>query len=137
MQRLQTKKIRSQLIGLGLLLVIVTISTLVAYNPIHLAQSSQFSRIEQPFLLKLTVTLAGLALICLELSWFLLSQDRVGTKLASQIFTLLSGLPRQLRIVARWGGWRSNFSFSTLRSPSRLYQAILDWSSNGSTPHQL
>ncbi|PHM11008.1 hypothetical protein [Nostoc sp. 'Peltigera malacea cyanobiont' DB3992] len=137
MQRLQRKKIRSQLIGLSLLLVIVTISTLVAYNPIHSQQSSQFISIEQPFLLKLTVTLAGLALICLELSWFLLSQDRVGTKLASQIFTLLSGLPKQLRIVARWGGWRSNFSSSTLRSPSLLYQAILDWSSNRSTPHQL
>ncbi|MBN3921847.1 hypothetical protein [Nostoc sp. NMS4] len=137
MQRLPRKKIRSQLIGLGLLLVIITISTLLAYNPIHSPQSSQFSRIEQPFLLKLTVTLAGLALIYLELSWFLLTQDRVGTKLATQIFTLLSNLPSQLRIVTKWGGWRSNLSSGTLHSPSLLYRAILDWSSNGSPPHQL
>ena len=37
-------------------------------------QSSQFRSIEQPFELKLAVTVGGLALIGLELWWFLLSR---------------------------------------------------------------
>jgi plastocyanin domain-containing protein len=37
-------------------------------------QTSQFPRIEQPLSLKVSVTLGGIALIGLELWWFLLSR---------------------------------------------------------------
>jgi len=79
MQRLERKKIGSQIICLSLLLVIVTILAVVASNGMPIQQTSQFPRIEQPFLLKLAVTLGGVALICLELWWCLFNQNRSTT----------------------------------------------------------
>jgi plastocyanin domain-containing protein len=44
----------------------------LAEMPVHSEQSSQFRQIEQPLGLKVGVAIAGLALIGLELWWFLI-----------------------------------------------------------------
>ena len=71
-------KIWGGIAGLGLLLSTasgVVVAQMPASMPTHLSeQTSQFRRIEQPLGLKVGVTLGGLALIGLELWWFLLSK---------------------------------------------------------------
>ncbi len=56
-------------------LVLLTGTSTVALGemPVHSQQNSQFQHIEQPLGLKIGVAIAGLALIGLELWWFLLS----------------------------------------------------------------
>lgn len=74
------QKILGSLAGLGLLLGI-TSSVAVAQMPVKMPASEEqtseeFRRIEQPLGLKVGVTLGGLALIGLELWWFLLSKTQ-------------------------------------------------------------
>lgn len=71
------RKIFGSLTGLGFLLGVV--SSAAAQMPLQMPtsepmQAGQFRRIEQPVGLKVGVTLGGLALIGLELWWFLLSK---------------------------------------------------------------
>ncbi|HTL89547.1 MAG TPA: cupredoxin domain-containing protein [Leptolyngbya sp.] len=68
------KVLLGHLAGLGLLL---GATTATAQMPIEAAQTNQFRRIEQPNRLKVGVTAAGLALIGLELWWFLYSKHKV------------------------------------------------------------
>ena len=57
----------------ALVLLTGTSGVTLAEMPAHLSeQTSQFSRIEQPLGLKVGVAIGGLALIGLELWWFLL-----------------------------------------------------------------
>lgn len=63
------------LVGLGLLLGTAS-GAAAAQMPAASSQTSQFRRIEQPLGLKVGVTLGGLALIGLELWWFLLSKSQ-------------------------------------------------------------
>ena len=72
-------KIWGGIAGLGLLLSTasgVVVAQMPASMPTHSQQTSQFRRIEQPLGLKVGVTLGGLALIGLELWWFLLSKTQ-------------------------------------------------------------
>ncbi|MEH1811725.1 hypothetical protein [Nostoc sp.] len=58
---------------IALVLLTGTSGVTLAEMPAHSSeQSSQFQRIEQPLGLKVGVAIAGLALIGLELWWFLL-----------------------------------------------------------------
>ncbi|RCJ41520.1 hypothetical protein A6769_01000 [Nostoc punctiforme NIES-2108] len=58
---------------IALVLLTGTSGVTVAEMPAHSSeQTSQFQRIEQPLGLKVGVAIAGLALIGLELWWFLL-----------------------------------------------------------------
>lgn len=63
------------LAGLGLLLGTAS-GVALAQMPADSSHTSQFRRIEQPLGLKAGVTLGGLALIGLELWWFLLSKSQ-------------------------------------------------------------
>jgi len=64
------------LIGLGLLFG-VTVNPAMAKLSEHQSQkTSQFSKIGQPLLLKVGVTLGGVVLIGAELWWFLLSKHQ-------------------------------------------------------------
>ncbi|MEH1845320.1 MAG: hypothetical protein V7L25_10060 [Nostoc sp.] len=57
----------------ALVLITATSGVVLAKMPVHsLEQTSQFHRIEQPLGLKVGVAIGGLALIGLELWWFLL-----------------------------------------------------------------
>ncbi|BAY75174.1 hypothetical protein NIES25_15920 [Nostoc linckia NIES-25] len=55
----------------GLFLLTGTSTVALGEMPVHSEQSSQFNHIEQPLGLKVGVAIAGLALIGLELWWFL------------------------------------------------------------------
>jgi len=57
----------------SLVLLTGTSTPALGEMPVHSEQSSQFQHIEQPLGLKIGVAIAGLALIGLELWWFLLS----------------------------------------------------------------
>lgn len=57
----------------SLVLLTGTSTVALAEMPVHSEQNSQFQHIEQPLGLKIGVAIAGLALIGLELWWFLLS----------------------------------------------------------------
>ena len=72
-------KLHRNLLGLGLLLILLTNSVsaetkLEGKMPISLGETSQFQKIEQPTSLKLMVALGGLGLISAELWWFLFSK---------------------------------------------------------------
>jgi len=74
------RKMLESLTGLGFLLGVIS-SAAVAQMPVEMPaseseQTSQFRRIEQPLSLKVGVTLGGLALIGVELWWFLLSKTK-------------------------------------------------------------
>ncbi|MFN6562875.1 MAG: hypothetical protein RMY28_024220 [Nostoc sp. ChiSLP01] len=56
----------------GLVFLAGTSTAALGEMPVHSEQSSQFQHIEQPLGLKVGVAIAGLALIGLELWWFLL-----------------------------------------------------------------
>lgn len=72
--------------GLGLLLGSVSGAT--AANPPHemapAKQTTEFRRLEQPFSLKVLVTLSGMGLIGLELWWFLFSKTQAQAANTSQ-----------------------------------------------------
>ena len=73
--------ITSNLTILGFFLMLNTGSALVQKELVvtipasAVTQTKQFQKIEQPFGLKLVVTLAGLGLISAELWWFIFSQS--------------------------------------------------------------
>ena len=69
------KAIFGSLLGLGFLLGIATNAVAEMPTP-SLEQTNQFHRIEQPLELKLGVTLGGMALIGLELWWFLFRKSQ-------------------------------------------------------------
>lgn len=69
------KTILGSLALLGLLLG-VTSGVATAQMPAHSTPTAQFRRIEQPMGLKVGVTLGGIALISLELWWFLFSKTK-------------------------------------------------------------
>ncbi|MEH1888534.1 MAG: hypothetical protein V7K92_03415 [Nostoc sp.] len=60
----------------GSLIALVLLTVTLAEMPAHSSeQTSQFHRIEQPLGLKVGVAIGGLALIGLELWWFLLYKN--------------------------------------------------------------
>ncbi len=65
-------------VGLGLLLSITSALPATAATSAKMSsvQSHKFPRIEQPLALKLGVTVGGVALIGLELWWFMLSHKK-------------------------------------------------------------
>ena len=72
---LSTSRIWGSLAGVGLLLGIT--SNVVAQIPVKPSEpTTQFRQIEQPLGLKVGITLGGVALIGLELWWFLLNKSR-------------------------------------------------------------
>ncbi len=72
---LNKSKIWGRLAGLGLLLGVATGAH--AVTPAQgSVQTNQFRRIEQPLGVKVGVTAGGIALIGLELWWFLLSKTK-------------------------------------------------------------
>ena len=77
-------KFWGSLTGLGLLLG-MTLGVRAAEIPAQSSMpSEQFRRIEQPLALKVGITLGGLALIGLELWWFLLSKSQAQQALAHE-----------------------------------------------------
>ncbi len=75
---LNNRKILGTLTSLGLLLGTAgnTVAQMSTEMPSHSSQTGEFRRLEQPLGLKLGVTAGGLALIGLELWWFLLSKPK-------------------------------------------------------------
>lgn len=78
------KKLLRHFFSLGLLLSIASMAPVKAVPPEKAMPTSQFRQIEQPFEVKLGVTLGGLALIGLELWWFLLSKTKAEQATANQ-----------------------------------------------------
>ncbi|MBD1933594.1 MULTISPECIES: cupredoxin domain-containing protein [Cyanophyceae] len=78
------KKLLRHFFSLGLLLSIASVAPVKAVPPEAAMPTSQFRQIEQPFEVKLGVTLGGLALIGLELWWFLLSKTKAEQATANQ-----------------------------------------------------
>ena len=80
---LSKQKIFGSLVGLGFLLGVssgVAVAQMPVEMPTHSSEhTTQFRRIEQPLGLKAGVTLGGLALIGLELWWFLFSKSKKST----------------------------------------------------------
>ncbi len=74
------KKILSGIAGVGFFLSVAS-GTALAQKPLEMPTSKQenvqFRRIEQPLGLKFAVTLGGIALIGLQLWWFLLNKSKV------------------------------------------------------------
>ena len=70
------KKVWNHLIGLWVLLSVFSVAPAKATSAEAHIQTNQFRQIEQPFELKLGITLGGLALIGLEVWWFLLSKTQ-------------------------------------------------------------
>lgn len=77
------RKILGSLAGLGLLLGI-TSNVALAQMPTSSSNETQFRSIEQPLGLKVGVTVGGIALIGLELWWFLLSKPQFQQAKASE-----------------------------------------------------
>ena len=75
---LNKRKIFGTLTGLGLLLGAAggAVAQMPTEMPNHSSPTEEFRRIEQPLGLKIGVTVGGLALIGLELWWFLLSKPK-------------------------------------------------------------
>lgn len=78
------KKLLRHFCSVGLLLSIASIAPVKAAPPEGTMPTSKFRQIEQPFEVKLGVTLGGLALIGLELWWFLLSKTQAQEATANQ-----------------------------------------------------
>lgn len=119
------------LASLSLLLNIVS-GTAGAQTPMEMPghaseQTSQFRRIEQPLGLKVGVTLGGLALIGLELWWFLLSQPKSQQAAAHQgvqeMTITVDGGYEPSRIIVKAGqAVRLNF---LRRDPSSCLERVL------------
>lgn len=74
------KTLLANLTGVGLLLIVAS-GVAVAQTPMDMPAHSpeptnQFRRIDQPLSLKISITTSGLALIWLELCWFLMNKPR-------------------------------------------------------------
>ncbi len=99
----------SSFIGVGLLMGIAS-GTRATEMPS--TQTNQFRRIEQPFGLKLGVTLGGLALIGAEFWWFLLKKPKV------QEVELQQGI-QELTVTVD-GGYQPNYIVVQAGQPVRL-----------------
>ncbi len=74
---LHKRQILRRLIGLGLLLSMTSSFPATAATSADMsAHTVQFRQIDQPLALKFGVTLGGVALISLELWWFVLSKNK-------------------------------------------------------------
>jgi len=69
-------KILAYLISLGLVFGVAVNPAMAKLSEHQSQKTSQFSKIEQPLLLKVGVTLGGVVLIGAELWWFLLSKHQ-------------------------------------------------------------
>lgn len=78
------KKVWNHFIGLSVLLSVFSVAPAKATSAEAPMQTNQFRQIEQPFELKLGITLGGLGLIGLELWWFLLSKTQAQQATANQ-----------------------------------------------------
>ncbi len=78
------KKVWINLLSLWVLLSVFSVSPAKASTAEAPMPTNQFRRIEQPFELKLGITLGGVALIGLELWWFLLSKTQAQQATANQ-----------------------------------------------------
>ncbi len=78
------KRIWSNLLGLWVLLSVFSGTPAKATSAETRMPTNQFRQIEQPFELKLGITLGGLALIGLELWWFLVSKTQAQQATANQ-----------------------------------------------------
>lgn len=127
---LSTSRIWGSLAGVGLLLGIT--SNVVAQMPVEMpVQSSepttQFRRLEQPLGLKVGITLGGVALIGLELWWFLLSKTEARQAEANQgiqevTITVNSGYEPNRVVVHAGEPVRLNF---LRRDPSSCLEKVL------------
>jgi plastocyanin domain-containing protein len=78
------KKLWSNLLSLWVLLLVFSVSPAKASTAKARMPTNQFRQIEQPFGLKLGITLGGVALIGLELWWFLVSKTQAQQATANQ-----------------------------------------------------
>lgn len=120
-------KILGSLTGLGLLLGIASGVTATEMPASTSNSTNQFQRIEQPFSLKLGVTVGGLALMGLELWWFLGSKTKskqAETNQETQEVTItVDGGYEPDRIVVKSGqSVRLNF---LRRDPSSCLETVL------------
>jgi plastocyanin domain-containing protein len=69
-------KILAYLVSLGILGGVAVNPAMAKLSEDQSQKTSQFSKIEQPLLLKVGVTLGGVVLIGAELWWFLLSKHQ-------------------------------------------------------------
>ncbi|WGV27339.1 cupredoxin domain-containing protein [Halotia branconii] len=120
------KTLWGSLAGLGLLLG-TTSSTALAATPPSSASTSQFRRIEQPLALKVGVAIGGLALIGMELWWFLLSKSPAQQAQANQgiqeLTITVDGGYQPARVVVKAGQpVRLNF---WRRDPSSCLEKVL------------
>lgn len=123
-------QIWGSLTGLGLLLGTAsgTVMAQMPYEmPGEIAPTNQFRRIEQPLGLKVSVTVGGIALIGLELWWFLLSKTKAQQAQAHQgiqeLTITVDGGYQPDRIVVNAGQLvRLNF---LRRDPSSCLEKVL------------
>ncbi len=101
----------SIIISVGLLTGIALEATATGMN-MPAQQTNQFRQVEQPFALKLGVTLGGIALIGAEVWWFLFKKNKV------QQTTLQQGL-QELTITVD-GGYQPNYIVVQVGQPVRL-----------------
>lgn len=126
---LRQKKILGNLIGLGFLLASsgVAVAQMPHEMPADSESTTQFRRIEQPLGLKAGVTIGGIALIGLELWWFLFSKTKAQQAEASQgiqeLTITVDGGYEPSRIVVNLGQpVRLNFF---RRDPSSCLETVL------------
>lgn len=126
---LRQKKILGNLIGLGFLLASsgVAVAQMPHEMPADSEETTQFRRIEQPLGLKAGVTIGGIALIGLELWWFLFSKTKAQQAEASQgiqeLTITVDGGYEPSRIVVNSGQpVRLNFF---RRDPSSCLETVL------------
>jgi plastocyanin domain-containing protein len=126
------RKILGSLVGFGLLLGVASGASTqpsppAAHQHQATAQMGQFLQIEQPVALKVGVVLGGLALICLELWWFLWSQPRsqqaAPTQGVQELKITVDGGYEPSRVVVRAGQpVRLNF---LRRDPNSCLEQVL------------
>ncbi len=119
------KTLLGSLAGLGLLLG--TTSSALAAKPASSTSTSQFRRIEQPLALKAGVAIGGLALIGIELWWFLFSKSPAQQAQANQgiqeLTITVDGGYQPARVVVKAGlPVRLNF---WRRDPSSCLEKVL------------
>jgi plastocyanin domain-containing protein len=107
----KNKVLGSIIISVGLLIGTASVAT-AAEMEMPANQTNQFRRIEQPFALKLGVTLGGAALIGAEVWWFLFKKRKV------QQTTLQEGV-QELTITVD-GGYQPDYIVVQAGQPVRL-----------------
>jgi plastocyanin domain-containing protein len=121
------KMLFGSLAGLGLFLSVASDVALAQISANSTESISQFHRIEQPLGLKLGITLGGIALISLELWWFLVSKSQARQAEAHQgiqeLTITVDGGYEPSRVVVKAGQFvRLNF---LRRDPSSCLEKVL------------